>query len=143
VIELSWRSAFTSPEVHALRAQGFGRDIERPAHDWWGQITRHSLGWVCARSDGRLVGWVNLARDGHAHATILDTVVDTTHRHRGIATELIEHAATGARQAGCTWLHVDFEHHLTRLYLEACRFRPTTAGLLALQGEQGLTQGQP
>lgn len=39
-------------------------------------MNRHSLGWVCARFDGALVGFVNVAWDGAAHAFILDTVVE-------------------------------------------------------------------
>jgi hypothetical protein len=37
-----------------------------------------------------------------------------------------------ARDAGCEWLHVDFEDHLRRFYFEACGFQPTNAGLIAL-----------
>jgi hypothetical protein len=36
-----------------------------------------------------------------------------------------------ARQAGCEWLHVDFEGHLRPFYLDASGFRPTDAGLIA------------
>ncbi|EWM09719.1 GNAT family N-acetyltransferase [Kutzneria sp. 744] len=53
-------------------------------------------------------------------------------RGRGIGTELVAAAATGARSAGCQWLHVDFEPHLCAFYLDACSFRSTDAGLLAL-----------
>ncbi|KKD02159.1 acetyltransferase, partial [Streptomyces sp. WM6386] len=38
----------------------------------------------------------------------------------------------GSRAAGCEWLHVDFEEHLRSFYFEACGFRETTAGLIAL-----------
>ncbi|MFD1374091.1 hypothetical protein [Actinoplanes sichuanensis] len=30
------------------------------------------------------------------------------------------------------WLHVDFEPHLARFYLEGCGFQPTRAGLVRL-----------
>jgi ribosomal protein S18 acetylase RimI-like enzyme len=95
----------------------------------------NSLGWVCARQDQQLVGFVNVACDGSGHAFILDTVVAHTHRHRGVGTELVAVAAREAKAAGCEWLHVDFEDHLRRFYFGSCGFRPTNAGLLRLNGE--------
>ena len=35
----------------------------------------HSLGWVVAREDGSLVGFVNVLWDGLVHAWIQDTMV--------------------------------------------------------------------
>jgi hypothetical protein len=37
-----------------------------------------------------------------------------------------------ARDAGCEWMHVDFDDRLRPFYLDACGFAPTTAGLIAL-----------
>ncbi|SMF68811.1 hypothetical protein SAMN02745830_05296 [Streptomyces sp. Amel2xC10] len=45
---------------------------------------------------------------------------------------LIKTAAEGSRTAGCEWLHVDFEEHLRPFYFDACGFRRTAAGLIAL-----------
>lgn len=42
-------------------------------------------------------------------------------------------AAAEARAAGCEWLHVDFDEELSPFYLDACGFRPTTAGLMACE----------
>jgi GNAT superfamily N-acetyltransferase len=53
-------------------------------------------------------------------------------RHQGVGTALVAMAIDQARQAGCEWLHVDFEGHLRPFYLDACGFRPTDAGLIAL-----------
>ena len=130
MLEYVWRGPFDSDEVERLHAACFGR---RPsAWDWAGQVGKHSLGWVCARDDGALVGWVNVAWDGAGHAFVLDTIVTATHRRRGIATQLVATATTAAREAGCEWLHVDFEEHLTGFYLETCGFTPTPAGLIRL-----------
>jgi hypothetical protein len=41
-------------------------------------------------------------------------------------------AAQGAREAGCEWLHVDFDDDLRPFYYDACGFTPTNAGLLRL-----------
>jgi hypothetical protein len=41
-------------------------------------------------------------------------------------------AAAAAREAGCEWLHVDYEASLTPFY-EACGFVPTAAGLIRLR----------
>jgi GNAT superfamily N-acetyltransferase len=130
VIEYAWRGAFAGAEVEGVHAECFGREADE--WDWAGQVERHSLGWVTARDDGRLVGWVNVAWDGAGHAFVLDTIVTSTHRRRGIATRLVSEATTGAREAGCEWLHVDFDEHLEAFYLDACGFSTTPAGVIRL-----------
>jgi ribosomal protein S18 acetylase RimI-like enzyme len=126
-----WRGTFTGPEADALHAAGF--DGGPAGRDRVARMRRHSLGWVCARdAAGVLVGFVNVAWDGDAHAFLLDTVVDAGRRRAGIATRLVALATAEARAAGCAWLHVDFEDHLRDFYLDACGFRPTAAGLIAL-----------
>ncbi|MFJ3905731.1 GNAT family N-acetyltransferase [Streptomyces sp. NPDC090025] len=87
---------------------------------------------VTARRDGRLVGYVNVVGDGGAHAFLLDTTVHPDERRHGLGVALVRAAAAAARARGAHWLHVDFEPHLTTFY-ERCGFRPTAAGLLALQ----------
>jgi hypothetical protein len=69
---------------------------------------------------------------GLAYAFILDTLVTATARRRGIGKELVVLAAARAREAGCEWLHVDFDDGLGPFYFGACGFRPTNAGLIAL-----------
>ena len=128
VISYQWRGPFDDIEVNRLHAEGFGS----PAEDWWARVNRHSLGWVCAREDGTLVGFVNVAWDGSSHAFVLDTVVAGVVRRRGVGSELVAVAAQQARDHGCEWLHVDFEDHLRPFYLDRCGFRATGAGLLAL-----------
>jgi N-acetylglutamate synthase-like GNAT family acetyltransferase len=54
-------------------------------------------------------------------------------RHQGVGVGLVTLARDQARQAGCEWLHVDFEDRLTPFYLDACGFTATNAGLIALQ----------
>lgn len=96
------------------------------------QVNRHSLGWVCARHNGELVGFVNVAWDGGVHAFLLDLLVTPGLRRQGIGTGLVAVAVREARAAGCEWLHVDFEDHLRKFYFGACGFEPTNAGLIAL-----------
>jgi predicted N-acetyltransferase YhbS len=126
-----WRGAFENDEVNALHAEAFGH---RPfGDDWRSQVERHSLGWVCAREEGRLVGFVNVAWDGGVHAFVLDTMVATDVARRGIGTALVTAAVDGARAAGCEWLHVDIDDHLRPFYFDACGFEPTNAGLIPLR----------
>lgn len=99
--------------------------------DWRGQLER-SLGWVCARSDGELVGFVNVAWDGGVHAFVLDTMVAAKAGRRGIGKALVAVAEDEARAAGCEWLHVDFDEHLRPFYFDTCGFAPVDAGLIAL-----------
>ena len=91
----------------------------------------HSLTWITAHDENRLVGFVNVAWDGKAHAFLLDPTVHPSVRRRGIGTELVRLAADEARRAGVEWLHVDYEDSLSPFY-ERCGFKPTIAGLLRL-----------
>ena len=127
--EYVWRGGFENTEVERLHAEAFDHSISD--YDWNAQLKR-SLGWVTARSGSQLVGFVNVAWDGGVHAFILDTMVAINQRRRGMATELIDRARAKAREAGCEWLHVDFEDHLAEFYWEACGFRTTKAGLIDL-----------
>lgn len=129
-ITYQWRGEFDNGALNRLHAEGF----EHPYldSDWRTQVHQHSLGWVCASEDGELIGFVNVAWDGDCHAFILDTLVADHARHRGIGTTLVATAAEHAKEAGCEWLHVDFEDHLTGFYFQACGFTPVHAGLVAL-----------
>lgn len=131
MITYVWRGTFENPEVNALHAEGFGHPVLDIG--WHEQLHRHSLGWVCARDeDGALVGFVNVAWDGGVHAFVLDTVVAGRCRRQGIGAGLVARAVQGARDAHCEWLHVDFDDEHRGFYLEACGFRETGAGLIAL-----------
>ncbi|HEX3646952.1 MAG TPA: GNAT family N-acetyltransferase [Pseudonocardiaceae bacterium] len=130
-ITYEWRGEFDNPSLNALHAEGFGHEIL--AIGWRAIVERHSLGWVCAKDGNALVGFVNVAWDGDAHAFIIDTVVAAKSRRQGVGRQLVTAAVEHARAAGCEWLHVDFEDHLADFYFQACGFRPTQAGLIALR----------
>jgi ribosomal protein S18 acetylase RimI-like enzyme len=129
-IEYSWRGPLTDAEMVALVTAHGGQVMA----GWWDRVRPHSLGWVTARLQpgGGLVGFVHVVWDGGDHAFLLDTKVAGEHQRRGIATALVGDAARHAKQAGCEWLHVDFEQHLAAFYFDACGFRSTTAGLIHL-----------
>ncbi|MEV4248055.1 GNAT family N-acetyltransferase [Streptosporangium canum] len=129
-IAYEWRGHFDNTAINALHAEGFGHAPLKD--DWWAQVNRHSLGWVCAEEDGELVGFVNVAWDGAVHAFILDTLVTGRARRHGVGTELIAVAVREARAAKCEWLHVDFDDDVKDFYFGACGFQPTRAGLIAL-----------
>lgn len=132
-VELAWRGPFEDPELNTLHAEAFGHPVtETP---WRRRTEERSLGWVTARAGGLLVGFVNVLGDGGEHAILLDTCVAAPFRHRGVGERLVRTAADEARAAGCAWLHVDFTDELSPFYLEACSFRATPAGLLALQAD--------
>lgn len=131
-----WRGAFHNAELNELHAEAFETGVyDATEWNWTEQVDRHSLGWVVARRDGTLAGFVNVPWDGLVHAWIQDTMVATAARHQGIATRLVTTARDEARRAGCEWLHVDFDEHLRAFYLDACGFRSTAAGLIALGDE--------
>jgi GNAT superfamily N-acetyltransferase len=125
-----WRGDFDNAAVNALHAEAF--DHRLLDDDWWRQVQEHSLGWICARDGAELIGFVNVAWDGGVHAFILDTMVTTKARRRGVATQLVAVAVREARAARCEWLHVDSEPLLRPFYFGACGFTATDAGLIAL-----------
>jgi GNAT superfamily N-acetyltransferase len=129
-VAYEWRGAFTSDELNVLHAEGFEHDLLD--WDWRDQVERHSLGWVIARDDEGLAGFDNVVWDGGSHAFVIDTLVATRARRRGIGVDLVRAAGREARAAGCEWLHVDFEDHLRAFSFDACGFTPTNAGLIEL-----------
>ena len=132
-VAFEWRGDFDNAELNALHAEAFEHRLLDD--DWRRQVRDHSLGWVCARSDGELVGFVNVPWDGGVHAFILDTMVSAQGGRRGIGRQLVAIAVREARAGGCEWLHVDFDEHLRPFYLGACGFEPVDAGVIALVGE--------
>lgn len=131
-VTYEWRGAFGNVEVNALHAEAFEtRVFDASEFDWERLVPEHSLGWVVARDDGALVGFVNVVWDGLVHAWIQDVMSAT--RGRGVGTQLVAVARDQAGAAGCEWLHVDFDERLSPFYFGACGFTPTTAGLIALQ----------
>jgi len=104
----------------------------------FGPVLTRSLGYVCAFQEGELVGFVNVAWDGGAHAFLLDTTVRSDRRGQGIGRQLVPHAEELARKSEAEWLHVDFEPRLEEFYRK-CGFRESRAGLIDLQaGRAGL-----
>jgi GNAT superfamily N-acetyltransferase len=130
-ITYEWRGSFANIEVNTLHAEGFTHRLLDD--DWWAQVNRHSLGWVCARDGADLVGFVNVAWDGAIHAFLLDTLVAGPARRHGVGAQLVAVAVAESAAAGCEWLHVDFDtDQLATFYFDRCGFTPTRAGLIAL-----------
>ena|SRR3569832_771265 len=128
---MEWRGSFTNNELNALHAECFEHRLMDD--DWWAQVNRFSLGWVCVRQSEKLVGFVNVAWDGGVHAFIFDTIVAKDFRRQGVAKRMIEEAVNRSRQTACEWLHVDFESALRPFYFDACGFQSTDAGLIRLK----------
>ena len=133
-VTYEWRGEFTNEEVNALHAEAFEtRVFDESEWNWRRQVEGHSLGWVVARAGDELAGFVNVPWDGLVHAWVQDVMVAAAAKGGGIGTRLVAEAAAGARDAGCETLHVDFDDDLRPFYVDACGFRPTSAGLIALQ----------
>ncbi|MEV4351214.1 GNAT family N-acetyltransferase [Actinoplanes sp. NPDC049596] len=130
--ELISRFPVDDRELSALHALAFGSD-PAPVQPWAERLARHALTWIGAFDGGTLIGFVQVCWDGGRHAFLLDTAVHPGHQHRGLGAALVGAATTEARAAGCDWLHVDYEPHLERFYVDKCGFRPTSAGLVRLR----------
>ena len=126
--------------LSALRDAAFdaGSGGPGPVLPWNTRLHQHSLTWVEAYAVGgddtgrvELVGFVNVGWDGGLHAFLLDTCVAPGRQGQGIGAELVRRAAAASVEAGCAWLHVDFEPHLQPFYAR-CGFSPTQAGLMRL-----------
>lgn len=125
----SWRADLADAEVVELtRAHGGAAEP-----GWWERIRGRSLGWVTARDGSDLVGFANVAWDGGDHAFLLDPKVHPRVQRTGLGTRIVRRAVQEAADAGCEWIHVDFEPHLRGFYLRSCGFSPTDAGLIRLR----------
>jgi hypothetical protein len=132
-VSYEWRGAFTNAEVNTLHAEAFEtRVFADDEWDWVALTAAHSLGWVTARDGDVLIGFVNVVWDGLVHAWLQDTMVATSARHEGVGVGVVRAAQSGAADAGCEWLHVDFDDDLRPFYFDACGFTPTNAGLFPL-----------
>lgn len=116
-------------ELHS-RAFGAVHDGVVP---WSQRRARHSLTWAAAYDGDRLVGFVNVIGDGGEHAVVLDTMVDPDWQGHGVGRRLVGAAVDAARDAGCTWLHIDYLPEHADFYERACGFTPTSAGLMRLR----------
>jgi GNAT superfamily N-acetyltransferase len=81
------------------------------ACSWPGHSSRHfgpvlarSLTYIAAFDGPRLVGFINVAWDGGAHAFVLDTTVRGSHKRKGIGRALVSRAVNAAREAGVEWV---------------------------------------
>jgi len=139
---VEWRGRIENRALNALHAEAFGHGVVDD--DWAAQLRAHSLGWVCAWDrPGALVGFVNVPWDGGCHAFILDTIVGAAARRQGLGTAMVRLATEKAREAGCEWLHVDFDDHLRAFYWSACGFTTTSAGLINLKASSPGRQVEP
>jgi GNAT superfamily N-acetyltransferase len=118
--------------AEASPARAMDHDVSR--------VLSRGLGYVCAYLAGELVGFVNVAWDGGAHAFLLDPAVRTDCRRRGIGVQLVRYAEQLAREGGAEWLHVDFEPGLERFYRK-CGFRKSQAGLINLKAAASRNSG--
>jgi GNAT superfamily N-acetyltransferase len=129
-VVFEWRGAVADEELSILHASAFAH--EPVTEGWSRRLERHALGWVTARQDATLVGFVNVVGDGGRHAFLLDTMVRPDRRGGGIGRALVSRAIEECLLAGAEWLHVDFEPELSGFYLRPDAFRSTSAGLLHL-----------
>lgn len=130
-LKLRVRFAVTDTHLSDLHALAFGHDGSHVT-PWAERLERHSLTWIGAFADEKLVGFVHACWDCGAHAFLLDTIVDPEQQRRGIGRHLVQSLVNEVRAAGCEWLHADYEPHLDAFYRDSCGFRRTDAGLLRL-----------
>jgi GNAT superfamily N-acetyltransferase len=129
MVEYFTNRAIKNEQLNELFASSWDGWEDRDFHP----LLSRSLGHVFAADGDRLIGFVNVAWDGGWHAFLLDTTVHPDYRRQRIGTALVKRAIQIARDAGTSWIHVDFEDRLSTFYLERCGFVPTSAGLVRLK----------
>lgn len=130
-VEIRERPALDDAALNALFAASWPDHVARP----FGPSLARCLTYLGAFRGADLVGFVKVAWDGGDHAFLLDPTVHPSARRRGVGTALVRAARGAAAASGAVWLHVDYEAHLTPFYT-AAGFRPTGAGLIALDGDE-------
>ena len=128
-VEYSVSPAVSNDELNALFTDAWR--ITQINRDYSTVLTQ-SLGYICAYLGDQLVGFVNVAGDGAAHAFLLDPTVRSDLQRQGIGSELVRRAIELAKSKSAEWLHVDYETHLVKFY-EKCGFNSTHAGLINLK----------
>ena len=136
--ELRVRFSVEDKELSDLHARAFGNRTGEVT-PWARRLSRHSLSWIGAFDGGALIGFVHACWDGGLHAFLLDAVVDPAYQRRGLGRALVQALIDEVREAGCEWLHVDYESHLANFYTQACGFRTTPAGVLHLNAPSALS----
>ena len=133
-VTYAWRGSFTNDEVNALlHAEALSTQaFSSQERDWLSYTERWSLGWVLARGNEVLVGFLNVLGDGLVHAWLQDVMVLAASRRSGIGAGLVAQARAGCVVAGYEWLHLDFTDELRPFYLNCCGFTSTSAGLMHL-----------
>jgi hypothetical protein len=67
-VSYEWRGSFCNAEVNGLHAEAFETRLYTDDEwNWIDLVTKDSLGWIVARDDGCLVGFVNVVWDGFTH----------------------------------------------------------------------------
>lgn len=127
-IEFRLRPPLSDEQLNGLFAAAW------PGHEprAFAGVLSHSLAWIGAFGEGELIGFVNVAWDGGAHAFLLDPTVHPRYRRRGMGTDLVLRAVGAAREGGAEWMHVDYEPHLADFY-RGCGFQSTAAALMRLR----------
>lgn len=106
------RFAMDDAALFSLHARAFAYRAAPPPNaveSWRTRLERLSLSWVGAFDANELIGFVRACWDGGRHAFLLDTVVAPSHRRRSIGSLLVVGLIGEVKNAGCHWLHVDFE----------------------------------
>ena len=118
-----WRGDFDNAELNALHTEAFETRIyDQPEWNWKALVHQHSLGWVVARDDTTLVGFVNVIWDGLVHAWIQARWLPRRHA-TGDRDPIGSGRRCGGSRCRCEWLHVDFHDHLRTFYHRRLRIR--------------------
>lgn len=126
-VTYEWRGGFDNTEVNALHAECFNHRMLDD--DWTTQVQSHSLGWVCARDQTELVGFVNVAWDGAVHAFIIDTMVAEAAGRHGVGTALIARAVAEARARWMRMAARRLRRSVTVVLLRGMRIHTNECGL--------------
>ena len=126
-VELILRGEVSSKELNALFRDAYPEHEDKDFH----RTLSRCDAYVVARRGSELVGFAKIIGDDDLHAFLLDPIVRSDLRRRGIGRQLIAICEQEAAALGYKYLHVDFEPQNEAFYT-SLGFRGSLAGTKAL-----------
>jgi GNAT superfamily N-acetyltransferase len=115
----------TAKEIEDLRAAVGWERMENK----YDRILANSYAHFTVRSEGRLIGFVNVISDGIGDAFLVDLMAHPSAQRRGIGRALVTSAIAELTRDGIKCIQVTFDPELENFYRE-CGFHIFSGGII-------------